>query len=236
MWAHASFSSSVVFSPAGHKKFRERSTALCTHEPDICIVMNEFEIETVNPYFRNRRLPVALLHFTAGFLLLNAFLEGLSLHPSSWLNYFFLLLGAFELVYSFFAVRMLRKKPMLNALIRVLAAIGFFINACILVASNQQIMGIFIFLIAFTFLFIAFIEKKWGQPFIIRFTGNGVDFPALLKTRHIAWERLNGVILRNDVLTLDFKSNRVLQLMEKSAYSEEQRHAFNTFAAEHCKK
>ena len=123
-----------------------------------------------------------------------------------------------------------------RALIRVLAAIGFFINACILVASNQQIMGIFIFLIAFTFLFIAFIEKKWGQPFIIRFTESGVDFPALLKTRHIAWDRLNGVILRNDVLTLDFKSNRVLQLIEKSRYSEEQRHAVNTFAAEHCKK
>jgi hypothetical protein len=40
----------------------------------------------------------------------------------------------------------------------------------------------------------------------------GISVPTTFSSRVVGWNQLNNVILRNDLLTVDFKNNKILQL------------------------
>lgn len=193
--------------------------------------MNDYSFTIHHPYYQNRKLPIALLHFTAGFLLLSAFLESGNAGYPRWIANIFLILGIFELIYTFFAKRMQLRAPKTGEIIRLITALAFLLYAILLVREKQLFFGICMILTAFAFLMIFFIEQRWSKPFILKVNDKGIWFPRFFKYQLFSWKDLNHVILRGNVLTLDFKNNRVVQLDINHSYNASQAADFNHFCA-----
>lgn len=195
--------------------------------------MNDFSLTIHNPYYQNKKLPVALLHFTAGFLLLSAFLESGSGHYPRWIAITFLVLGIFELIYTFFASRLQRYSPRPGEIIRLITAAAFVLYAGLLFKENQILFGVFMSLIVVAFIIIFFIERRWNRPFILKVNEQGVWFPRFFRYQLFPWEKFNHVILRGNILTLDFTTNRVAQLEVFSTFNDNQASHFNQFCQSH---
>lgn len=191
--------------------------------------MNDFSLTIHNPYYRNKKLPVALLHFTAGFLLLSAFLGSEDGHYPRWIAITFLVLGIIEIIYTFFASRLQRYSHRPGEIIRLVTALAFVLYAVMLFKDNQLLFGIFMSLIVVAFIMIFFIERRWNRPFILKINEEGVWFPRYFRYQLFPWEKFNHVILRGNILTLDFTTNRVAQLEVFSSFNENQTLLFNQF-------
>jgi len=67
-------------------------------------------------------------------------------------------------------------------------------------------------LISVVFSLIYWVEKKWSKPFEIKIDEQGVLFPGAFKSPLIPWKNFNNVIIKDNILTLDLTSNRILQM------------------------
>lgn len=193
--------------------------------------MNDFHFPIRNPYRRARKLPVALLHFTAGFLLLNGWYEARIGHYPRWLGDYFLILAILEIVFTFFAARLSKTRPVWGETIRLITAGTFGLYAFMLFRDSQSVFGTLMTVIALSFVMIFFVEQRWKQPFILRIDEQGLWFPRLLKYQLFPWGRFNHVILRNNLLTLDFSNNRVIQLDLARRVEEDEAQGFNLFCS-----
>lgn len=194
--------------------------------------MNRYSLELRNPYYNKKKLPIALLHFTAGFLLLDAWYESSLQSYSPWLGIVFLIIAFFEIIYTFFAFRMMHKKPLLNSIVRIVTACAFLLYSIILFAYSQILFGIVMLVIAFAFVMIFFIEKKWARPLVIYFKEDGVLFPGTFKNPFIPWGNFNHIVLKNNILTFDLSSNRIIQLEMSAVPDEVEVSAINAFCTE----
>lgn len=174
--------------------------------------MPDFQLQILNPYYRNRKLPVALLHFTAGFLLLDAWYESLLEGWSRGLALAFLLLALLEVLYAIFARRLQQKRGGVGRVLRLVTAAAFLGYAGLQFRESRQLAAVFMVLAAAAFVLIFFIEKRWNRPFIIGVSEEGVLFPRAFSSQLFPWDGFNHVILRGNLLTLDFKDNRIVQL------------------------
>ncbi len=84
------------------------------------------------------------------------------------------------------------------------------------------------YLLGLPFIILAFIEKKAGQPLAILVSKDGIVFDSLFKKSY-AWTEFSNVIIKDGLLTLDFRSNRLLQ---KNIDSEIEEHSFNRYCRE----
>jgi hypothetical protein len=191
--------------------------------------VTDFHLPIRNPYHRNKKLPVALLHFTAGFLLLNGWYEARIGHYPPWLGILFLLMAIFEIAYTFFAAKVQYKYPGLGGVIRLVTVVAFAVYAWILFGDGQNLFGVFMILVTVAFVLIYFIEKRWNRPFVVRVNEEGIWFPRIFRSQLFPWNRFNHVILRNNLLTLDFTSNRVVQLDLDKTFEVSQAINFNVF-------
>lgn len=195
--------------------------------------MKDFHFPIRNPYHRTKKLPVALLHFTAGFLLLNGWYEARIGHYPPWVGIYFLVLAIVEIAFTFFAARLQREHPRWGAGMRLLTAVTFGVYAAMLFRDRQLVFGVLMALIAVSFVAIYYIEQRWKRPFILRITEQGLWFPRLFKYQLFPWEKFNHVILHNNLLTLDFSTNRIVQLDVDTPISEQETQGFNRFCAEY---
>lgn len=193
--------------------------------------MKDFHFPIRNPYHRTKKLPVALLHFTAGFLLLNGWYEARIGHYPRWVGLYFLVLAIGEIVFTFFAARLQKSHPRWGEVMRLITAVTFGLYAFMLFRDNQLVFGILMILIALSFVAIFYIEQRWKKPFILRVTEEGLWFPKLFKYQLFPWGSFNHVILRNNLLTLDFSSNRIVQLDLDTRVAEEETRGFNLFCS-----
>lgn len=68
------------------------------------------------------------------------------------------------------------------------------------------LMALLIF--AAIYLFILFVQQ---QKTIVGISGSGVHIKRVFKTMLYPWDQLDNVILKDNILTIDFKSNRIIQ-------------------------
>lgn len=188
-----------------------------------------YSLELRNPYFYRKKIPIALLHFTAGFLLLDAWYESSIQSAIPWLGTLFLIIAVFEVVYTFFAFKMMRRHPVLNATIRLVAAATFLLYALLLFNGAQVLFAIFMLIIAIAFALLFFIERRWAKPFVIEVNDQGVLFPGTFKNPLIPWKNFNHVVLKDNILTLDLTSNRVMQLEMQAIPDENKVQEINAF-------
>lgn len=194
--------------------------------------VSEFFLTIRNPYARSKRFPVALLHFTAGFLLANAWYEAKAGHYPAWLGILFIIFAAFEVFYTFFSIRLQDKFPLLGSTVRLLAGMAFLVYAWMLFRDHDPVFGIFMIMIAIAFFIIYRVETRWNKPFIIEINEHGILFPMIFKSRLYRWCQFNYVILRDDLLTLDFASNKVIQLELSRNKKSDNASDFNVFCKE----
>ncbi len=83
--------------------------------------------------------------------------------------------------------------------------------------------------IAFIYLMAALLEKQVKFPQEIAFDEEEIVFNSFPKKRH-QWVEFNNAILKDGILTLDFKNNRIFQKEVNAAVSEDIEKEFNQFA------
>jgi hypothetical protein len=116
-------------------------------------------------------------------------------HPNIYLYAFTALIFG-GLVYNA-VVRRRRQKPVRYKYLILLTALGWF--------------GMpFLPWIGILFLILAFLEHQAKRPLEIGFDRDRVVINALIRKRH-DWSVFNNILLRDGLLTLDFKNNRLLQ-------------------------
>lgn len=191
-----------------------------------------FSLALRNPYYYKKKFPIALLHFTAGFLLLNAWYESNVQAALPVLGTVFLIIGFFEVVYTFFSFKMMHRVPLMNSIVRIVTAGAFLGYGILLFQQEQTLFAVFMLVIALAFIMIFFIEKRWAKPFIIQIDEQGVLFPGTFKTPLIPWKNFNNVILKDNILTLDLVSNKIMQLEMQAIPDEDSVKEINAFCRE----
>ena len=66
---------------------------------------------------------------------------------------------------------------------------------------------------------------------LVEVADSGVLFNKVLGNSHAAWTEINNLILKDNVLTIDFKNNRLLQLTTEPGKSEIDESSFNRFCS-----
>ncbi len=185
-----------------------------------------------NPYYYKKKFPIALLHFTAGFLLLNAWYESHVQTTMPVLGTVFLVIAFFEVVYTFFSFRMMHRFPIVNSIVRIVTSCAFLMYAILLFQQKQTLFAVFMLVIALAFVMIFMIEKKWARPFIIEINQQGVLFPGTFKKPLIPWHNFNHVLLKDNILTLDLTSNRIMQLEMRAIPDQKKVQEINIFCSQ----
>lgn len=83
--------------------------------------------------------------------------------------------------------------------------------------------------IAFIYLMAALLEKQVKFPQEVAFDAEEIVFNSFPKKRHL-WSELSNAILKDGILTLDFKNNRIFQKEVNAAVSEDIEKEFTQFA------
>ena len=78
----------------------------------------------------------------------------------------------------------------------------------------------------FVFVALALLEYQAKLPLEIGFSGKEIVFNSLFKRRY-SWHQLDNVVLKDGLLTVDFKSNRIFQKMIDDGESEATEEEFN---------
>jgi hypothetical protein len=86
-------------------------------------------------------------------------------------------------------------------------------TGCLYFLENKEpLIGLLLLLTGAASAYIGYAEYKIFQPAFARIDMMGIILPTTFSQRLIGWNQLNNVILRDDLLTLDFKNNKVMQL------------------------
>lgn len=159
---------------------------------------------------RLRLQPV--MHGMVGILFLFNVIGTYKMEQPNWLIAFlFTGMGLASIAFPFLARRM-RKFAEANTVLRMLQAFTM-LSGCLYFFSHMQpVVGFTLFLAGLGIGYIGYAEYKILQPSYVEFDTTGIRLPTLLGTRRIGWNEMKNVILRNDLLTLDFKTNKILQL------------------------
>ena len=81
----------------------------------------------------------------------------------------------------------------------------------------------------FVFIILAFLEYQARMPLEIGFSSNEIVFNTLFRKR-FHWSDLNNVILKDGLLTIDFKSDKIFQKIIDDGESEASEEEFNEWA------
>lgn len=80
----------------------------------------------------------------------------------------------------------------------------------------------------FVFIALALLEYQAKLPLEIGFSGKEIVFNSLLKRRY-SWDQVDNVVLKDGLLTVDFKSNKVFQRLIDDGESEASEEEFNSW-------
>ena len=138
-------------------------------------------------------------------------------HPKDWLQYVYFLAVLFLTASNLFDLK--RNKPFRFAVIMIVAGLS--------ILSNSIMPNI----IGWLFILAGFFEKRLIQNKEIGFSSKEIMVNGFFKKK-INWEDLNQVIIKDDVLTIDFKNNKLIQSETDDEEDEEYEvgdDEFNTF-------
>jgi len=77
-------------------------------------------------------------------------------------------------------------------------------------------------------LFFGFLYRIATRPLPVEFTAAQVKFPSF-PPRRLDWETFSNVVLKDGVLTIDFRNNRLMQQPVETPVSREEEEEFNEF-------
>lgn len=174
--------------------------------------MKQYKIRILHPNAETRLRLQPVMHGLAGILFL---MNGIGVYNSPSPNWvmaiFFILLGLGCLVFPF-VMKRFRNIQSANSLARMVQAFVSLTGCLYFLSHMQPLIGALLFLTGIASAYIGWAEYKIFQPCFVKIDMMGVLLPGTFSDKLIGWNQLNNVILRNDLLTIDFKNNKVLQL------------------------
>lgn len=82
--------------------------------------------------------------------------------------------------------------------------------------------------IAVFYIIAAFLERQVKFPEEIGVDASGITFNSFPK-KHYEWKEINNLVLKDDIVTVDYKNNKIFQKEIESEVSAETEEEFNTF-------
>jgi hypothetical protein len=174
--------------------------------------MKQYKLRILHPNTITRLRLQPVMHMLIGLLFL---LNGIGIYKSPVPNWsmavFFLVLGFASIVFPFFMKRFSNIQAA-NSLTRMIQAFTCFTGCLFFLENKEPLIGLLLLLTGVASAYIGYAEYKIFQPAFARIDMMGITLPTTFSERLIGWNQLNNVILRDDLLTLDFKNNKVMQL------------------------
>ena len=171
-----------------------------------------YKIRILHPNTVPRLRLQPVMHGMAGILFLfNAIGIYNSRTPNWAMVVFFLVFGFLSLLFPFL-IRRLRNFSGANSMMRLLQVFVCFSGALYFLSHMQPLVGLMQLLIGLGLAYIGWVEHNIFKPVYITMDITGINIPTTFSSRVVGWNQLNNVILRNDLLTVDFKNNKILQL------------------------
>ncbi|MGX5816806.1 hypothetical protein ACWKWU_01340 [Chitinophaga lutea] len=172
--------------------------------------MYKFRILHPNAMTRLRMQPV--MHGMIGLLFLFNVIGAYKMAVPNWfMVLLFIVMGLASLAFPFF-MRRVRKLTETNSFLRMMQAFTL-LSACLYFLSHMQpIVGLTLMLAGLGVGYIGYAEYRIMQPAYVSVDNTAITMPTIFSSRSIPWNELKNVVLRNDLLTLDFKNNKLLQL------------------------
>ncbi len=172
--------------------------------------MYKFRILHPNAMTRLRLQPV--MHGMIGILFLFNVIGTYKMADPNWLIAFlFVAMGLVSIAFPF-VMRRMRRFSEANTVLRMLQAFTMLSGCLYFLSHMQPIVGFTLLLAGLGVGYIGYAEYRILQPSYVTFDATGIALPTVFGTRRIGWNEMKNVILRNDLLTLDFKNNKILQL------------------------
>jgi hypothetical protein len=191
--------------------------------------MQTYKIRILHPNAVTRLRLQPAMHGLIGMLfLLNCIGVYNSATPNWAVAFFFLILGIASLVFPFIMKRF-KNIQGANTLTRIIQAFACFTGCLYFLSHMQPLIGLLLLATGIAAAYIGYAEYKIFIPCYIKVDINGATLPTTFSERLISWNQLNNLILNKDLLTLDFKNNKVLQieiLDEPGADKEAEMNAF----------
>lgn len=189
--------------------------------------MYKLRILHPNAASRLRLLPV--MHGLVGILFLfNAIGIYRGPQPNWFMVVFFIVPGLASLAFPFMAKRF-KKFTEANAVARMVQVFICLTGSLYFLSHLQPLAGVLLFITGLGMAYIGWVEYRIFQPAFISMDTTGITLPTTFSQRLVGWNELNNVILRNDLFTIDFRNNKILQLEILDEPGAAQREALNTF-------
>jgi hypothetical protein len=174
--------------------------------------MKQYKLRILHPNTITRLRLQPVMHMLIGLLFL---LNGIGIYKTPVPNWsmavFFFVLGFASIVFPFIMKRFSNIQAA-NSLTRMIQAFTCFTGCLFFLENKEPLIGLLLLLTGAASAYIGYAEYKIFQPAFARIDTTGITLPTTFSERLIGWNQLNNVILRDDLLTIDFKSNKVLQL------------------------
>lgn len=189
--------------------------------------MDKLRILHPNTGSRIRLLPV--MHGLTGILFLFNTVSVYQGEQPNWLlAIFFLAMGLGCIAFPFIMKRF-KKFSEANSIARLVEAFICLTSCLYFLSHKNPLTGLFLLLVGICLAYVGWMEYKIFQPSFIRFDTTGITLPTTFSTKLVGWNELNNVILRNDLLTIDYKNNKILQLEVLDEPTPVQREELNAF-------
>lgn len=189
--------------------------------------MYKFRILHPNAITKLRLQPV--MHGMVGILFLFNVIGVYKMERPNWLmGLLFIALGTASLAFPFM-MRRLRKLSETNSVLRLLQVFTLMSGCLFFLSHMAPIIGGTLLLVGIGVAYTGYAEYRIMQPAFAEIGEGGITLPTVFSQKRFGWNEMNNVILRNDLLTLDFRTNKVLQLEVLDEYSPAQTAEINAF-------
>ncbi len=179
--------------------------------------MYKFRILHPNAITKLRMQPV--MHGMIGILFLFNLIGVYKMEKPNWaMGLLFIAMGTASLAFPFM-LRKLRKLSETNSILRLLQVFTLLSGSLFFLSHMQPIIGGTLFLAGLGVAYTGYAEYRIMQPSFAEINTSGIALPTVFGQKRHGWNEMNNVILRNDLLTLDFRNNKVLQLEVLDEYS-----------------
>ncbi len=197
-------------------------------------MLTEYRIPVISPAIRRFNWQMRMVHFFVGYLLLIFAYHLYRTGGGKWVSYLSGITGTGEIFFSLLFKILTRNRPGLNQAVRIFSVALLLLTALSYLLHGKYLTAFIIAAISAGIIGIINTERRMKTPPFVKVNEQGILYPGLFGDKHFPWNRLNHVILRNQVLTLDFNDNRVLQI-ETEAIAEDEQWVttFNGFC-QHC--
>lgn len=189
--------------------------------------MYKFRILHPNAITKLRMQPV--MHGMIGILFLFNVIGVYKMQDPNWgMALLFIALGTASLAFPFM-MRKMQKMSETNSVLRLLQVFTLLSGSLFFLSHMQPIIGGTLLLAGLGVAYTGYAEYRIMQPAYVETDNAGVSLPTVFGRKRFGWNEMNNVILRNDLLTLDFRNNKVLQLDVLDEFSASQTADINKF-------